>query len=50
MSHVRWYNVPTEHVGLLVEADVSSIVIDTFLRFAYSLLAGLLEPDLCALG
>lgn len=37
------------HVGLLIEADVSSIVVDTLSGLTDALLAGLLEPDLCAL-
>lgn len=40
---------PKEHIRLLVEADVTGIVIDTFGGLADALLSGLLVPDLCAL-
>jgi hypothetical protein len=41
---------PEEHVRLLIEADVSGIVVDAFFGFANALLARLLVSDLSALG
>ena len=43
------FEEPEEHVGLLVEADVSSIVINALGGFAYTMLARLLVANLGAL-
>jgi hypothetical protein len=44
------FEEPKEHIGRWVEADVTSIVVDTLCGFAYSSLARLLVADLRTLG